>query len=346
MRAIPYLLAGACLVSASARAAEQLDLAALYRAAAAEGEVSLYGQGPPRVYADWVSGFEAKYPKLRVRVTGGRYELATKIDDQIAAQKLDADLAAVQTASDYVRWRGQGALMAFRPPGFDKIPADFKDAEGRYLGLSINVVGFAYNPAGLAGAAPPKTIPDFLGAAFQDKIVSTYPHDDDVTLFNYSHIVEKYGWGFMGRLMAQRPKFVRSHILVADVTASGERPVTFDQIAAFNKVTFVVPEDVPLSVFPVTTGIFAKAPHPNAAKLFLAFLLSPEYQARMASRGDWPIRTDAPPPKGFKPIGEYRAATNYIAFVADQARVKELREKFEKIIGPPTGQYINIPASK
>ena len=346
MRAIHYLLVAASVAAAPARAADSLDLAALYQAATLEGEVSLYGQGPPRVYADWVSEFEARYPKLHVRVTGGRYELAGKIDAQLAAGKLEADLAAVQTASDYVRWRGDGVLMPFSPPGFDRIPADFKDAEGRYFGLSINVVGFAYNPGGLAGAAPPKTIPDFLGPAFFEKIVSTYPHDDDVTLFNYSHIVEKYGWGFMDRLMAQHPKFVRSHILVADATASGERPVTFDQIAAFNKVTFVVPEDVPLSVFPVTTGIFAKAPHPNAAKLFLAFLLSPEYQARMAARGDWPVRTDAPPPAGFKPIGEYRAATAYIAFVADQARVKELREKFEKIIGPPTGQYINIPASK
>jgi hypothetical protein len=44
--------------------AQSVDLDALYERAAAEGEVSAYLQGPPQVYAGFVSAFEAKYPKV------------------------------------------------------------------------------------------------------------------------------------------------------------------------------------------------------------------------------------------------------------------------------------------
>src|SRR5207302_4402026 len=81
----------------SASLAQRLDLDALYAQAAMEGEVSAYLQGPPQVYAGFVREFEAKYPKVKVRITPGRYDLMPKIDAQIAAGRMDADLAILQT---------------------------------------------------------------------------------------------------------------------------------------------------------------------------------------------------------------------------------------------------------
>ena len=78
----------------SASLAQRLDLDALYAQAAVEGEVSAYLQGPPQVYAGFVREFEAKYPKVKVRITPGRYDLMPKIDAQIAAGRMDADLAS------------------------------------------------------------------------------------------------------------------------------------------------------------------------------------------------------------------------------------------------------------
>src|SRR5882757_9925026 len=104
---------------ASVSLAQTVDLDALYERAAAEGEVSAYLQGPPQVYAGFVNAFEAKYPKVKVRITSGRYELMPKIDAQIAAGAMDADLAILQTTQDYVRWKRAGALQRFTPPDFD-----------------------------------------------------------------------------------------------------------------------------------------------------------------------------------------------------------------------------------
>jgi ABC-type Fe3+ transport system substrate-binding protein len=333
------------VLCAPAALAQTVDLDALYERAAAEGEVSAYLQGPPQVYAGFVDAFQAKYPKVKVRITSGRYDLMPKIDAQIAAGVLDADLAILQTTQDYVRWKRQGALQRFTPPDFDLIPAGLKDPDAQFLPVFLVMIGLAYNPAQVRDAEVPRTIPDFLKAAFKGKIVSTYPHDDDLTLYSNTLIVEKYGWGMIEKLLAQDMKFVRSHVLVAQETAKGERPVTFDQISQFNKVSFVAPDDLPMPVYPITSGIFAKAPHPNAAKLFLAFAISREQQQRTAASGAIPVRGDVGPASGLKPLSSYRTADGYIDFISNEARTKELRQKFEGYIGPPQGAYISTSPS-
>jgi ABC-type Fe3+ transport system substrate-binding protein len=325
----------------SASSAQQRDLDALYEQAALEGEISAYLQGPPQVYSAIVSEFEAKYPKIKVRITPGRYDLMPKIDAQIAAGKMDADLAILQTAQDYVRWRRQGALQRFAAPGFDLIRPTLKDSEAYYMPVFLTMIGFAYNPTRIADADAPRTVADFLKPAFKSKIVSTYPHDDDLTLYSYASIVEKYGWGMIEKLLTQDIKFVRSHVLVSQETEQGERPVTFDQISQFNKVRFVAPDDLPMTVSPITTGIFANAPHPNAAKLFVGFLLSKEQQQRISSTGAISVRPDVRPPAGLKPLSEYRIADGYLSFISDDSRTKELRERFERYIGRPAGAYIS-----
>src|ERR1043165_8304714 len=132
--------------------AQSVDLDALYEQAAREGEVSAYLQGPPQVYAGFVTAFEAKYPKVKVRITPGRYDLMPKIDAQIAAGKMDADLAILQTTQDYVRWKRQGALQSFAPPDFNLIPIKLKDPEAQFLPVFLVMIGFAYNPAQISEA--------------------------------------------------------------------------------------------------------------------------------------------------------------------------------------------------
>ncbi len=325
--------------------AQTINLDELYARAAAEGEVSAYLQGPPQVYAGFVNAFEAQYPKVKVRITAGRYDLMPKIDQQIAAGQLHADLAILQTTQDYVRWKQEGALQSFAPPGFELIPAKLKDPDAQYLPVFLVMIGLAYNPAQVTEADAPRTIPDFLKPAFKGKIVSTYPHDDDLTLYSNTLIVEKCGWGMFEKLLTQDMKFVRSHVLVAQETATGERPVTFDQITQFNKVRFVAPDDLPMPIYPITTGIFAKAPHPNAARLFLAFAISREQQQRTAASGAIAVRPDVIPPAGLQPLSNYRTADGYIAFISDATRTKELRHKFEGYIGKPQGAYISTSPS-
>jgi len=319
----------------------------LEQKAALEGELSLYAQGPPQVYTDLVRQFEARYPKIKVRITPGRYDVIAKVDEQLKAGKLDADIVTAQTVQHLVRWQRNRQLMTYTPASASDIPSRYKDATGaNFFPLSLYLIGSAYNSAQVAEADAPKAVRDFLKPQFKGKIVSTYPHDDDVTLYLYAKIVEKYGWDFVERLAAQDLKFVRSHVLVGELTTSGERPVTFDQISTFNKVKFVAPSDVPMVVFPYVIGSFATAPHANAAKLFLNFSLSKEQQERFVARNIWSARIDVNPPAGFAQLTNYDIASDFIAFISDEQRASELRARFEKILGPIAGEYIRTSPAK
>jgi len=114
------------------------------------------------------------------------------------------------------------------------------------------------------------------------KVITTYPNDDDVTLYLFHTIVQKYGWEFMDKYMANDPQWVRGHLGSARAVASGQAATTFDTMtnvtiglkknnqpteAAFSTVD-------PLPIWPQTTAIFKDAPHPNAAKLYVTWFLA------------------------------------------------------------------------
>ena len=63
---------------------------------------------------------------------------------------------------------------------------------------------------------------------FSGKVITCYPNDDDVTLYLFYTIVQKYGWEFMDKYMATNPQWVRGHLGTARDVASGQAAVTFD----------------------------------------------------------------------------------------------------------------------
>jgi ABC-type Fe3+ transport system substrate-binding protein len=318
--------------------AQSLDT--LYEKAKAEGALTLYTGGPTAPWEAWAKQFSARYPGIAVSVAGGFSNvLDKKIDAQLAAGKLEADAAVFQTLQDFVRWKQQGALLEFKPQGFDKIDASFKDADGAYVAVQINAHAYAYNPSLVKPEDVPRSAMDFLSPRFKGKVVACYPADDDATLYDFYAIVQKYGWSYMDRYMANQPNFIQGHLGVVRSIASGENLVTFDTIASISMdqknlgLTQAVafPETDPLPIWPFTEGIFKSAPHPNAARLFFSWYLSPEVQSKT---GSWSPRSDVPPPYGWKPILSYKVVNNYREFLTNTKQLEELRKRFEAYTGP------------
>ena len=204
-------------------------------------------------------------------------------------------------------------------------------------------IAYAYNPKLVDKGDVPKSAKDFLNPRFAGKIITTYPHDDDVTLYLYSTIVQKYGWQFMDGLVKNKPAYVMGHLGVAQKIAAGEFALTFDTIISLTLIEknrggsteLAIPEEDPMPIWPQTSAVFKGAPHPNAAKLYLAWYLSKEQPSRI---GSWSPRTDVDPPAGFKPIDQYKLENSFREFITDEAKVVELRKKFEEYIGPVKGE--------
>jgi ABC-type Fe3+ transport system substrate-binding protein len=331
------MVAAGVIASPAARAQ---DADQLYAQAKNEKALVFYGGGPAAPYERMAKEFEQRYPGIAVSVTGGFSNvLDRRIDAQLAAGKLEVDMAFFQTAQDFVAWKKAGALLWFKPDGYAAIDPRFREPDGAFTPTSVVLLTYAYNTRLVAAADVPQSALDFLKPQFSGKLVAAYPADDDATLYVFDTIVQKYGWGYMEKYMAQKPNFIQGHLEVLRSVAAGTNLVTFDSTSsttgalkrAGEPIEFAFPPDDAMPTFFVTAGIFKDAPHPNAAKLFLAWYLAKEQQSRL---GTYSARTDVAPPAGLKPLSAYKIAAGYLQFVSDATRLAELRKRFEGYTGP------------
>ena len=336
-RLVAALAAVPLIAAAAGPARAQL---ALYAPAKAEGAVTLYVGGPTAPWEEMAKKFGERYPGIKFSISGGFSNvLDKKIDAQIAAGKLEVDVAILQTIPDFVRWKAEGHLLNFKPTGFAEIDGSFKDPDGAYWATMVNAVPYMFNTEKVAAADIPNSALDFLKPQFAGKVVTPYPGDDDVTMWVFFHIVQKYGWDYMDKFMATKPNFIQGHLGQQRSIGTGQNLVTFDSI--YNITTLLKKQKLPVEshfaetdatpIWPLTGAIFKNAPHPNAAKLFLNWLLEP---AQQIATETWSGRKDVPPPKGYKPILSYQVANDYKAFMTNDAQIAELRKKFEGYTGP------------
>jgi ABC-type Fe3+ transport system substrate-binding protein len=327
------------IVAAGASSAHAQPVDDIYAKAKGEGAVVLYVGGPTAPWEAAARRFEERYPGIKVSVTGGFSNVLDKrIDAQLAGNRLEVDTAIFQTLQDFARWKAEGKLLAYKPPGFEAIDASFKDADGAFMGVMVIAMPYMYNTERVASADVPDSAPDFLNPRFRGKVVTPYPADDDATLWVFHHIVRKYGWEWMDKYMANEPAFIQGHLGQQRSIASGQHWVTFDSI--FNITEPEKKAGKPVEshfssldatpIWPLTAAIFRDAPHPNAAKLFLGWLIEP---AQQAASGTWSVRADVPPPAGFAPIFSYKVANDYMRFLTGED-LPALRRRFEAYTGP------------
>src|SRR3984885_4921841 len=311
-----------------------------YAKAKSEGAFVLYVGGPTAPWEAMAKTFNDRYPGIAISITGGFSNvLDKKIDAQIAAGKLEVDAAILQTIADFVRWKNDGRLLIYKPKGFDAIDESFKDKSGAYWATMVNAVPYMYNTDKVAAADIPNSALDFLKPQFAGKMVTPYPADDDVTLWVFYHIVQKYGWDYMDKYMAAKPNLIQGHLGQQRSVGSGQNLVTFDSIYDITNelkrqgmpVDSHFPTVDAMPIWPLSGAIFKDAPHPNAAKLFLSWLLEPEQQSKLPT---WSPRSDVPPPAGYKPILSYKVSNDYRAFLSDETEVAALRKRFEGYSGP------------
>jgi ABC-type Fe3+ transport system substrate-binding protein len=317
--------------------AETLD--DLYAKAKGEGALSIYGGGPARLYEGWVKEYEARFPGIKVTVTGGYAgTLAPAIDKQLAQGKLEADFVTFQAVQEFVRWKQEGVLLPFKMEGFEALDVRFRDPDGAYTPIGVFAIAPAYNTRLVSRQDAPRSALDFLKPDLRGKLITAYPHDDDATLFAFHTIVKKYGWKYMDDYMAMEPKFIQGHLGVVRSVAAGESAATFDMMLHHTMVEkgegkpidVAFPESDAIPIWGQLGAIFKDAPHPSAAKLYLQWYMAPEQQRRI---GTWSARSDVPPSFGLKPILDYNVANDLADIVTDPARLVALRKRFEAYTG-------------
>lgn len=325
---IPVLLAIAA-IQANAESMEEL-----YAKAKQENTLVFYGAGPTGAHDRWVNEFQQRFPGVKVELTGGLSPVLSKrVDEQLAQRVVQVDLASFQTIQDFARWKQVGAMLLFKPKGFDKIDPAYKDEDGAYTPISINLITYAYNTKRVAAADIPKSALDFLKPLYKGELVTTDPTADDAALAIFNMVIGKYGWEYMDRYMAQQPTFVTTgHQTVSRMIADGEKLTSFDSTSSTpvmkaegKPIEPLISQQDDTPVFLVGSGILKDAPHPNAAKLYLTWYMAREQQSRT---GTFSPRSDVSPPGGLQPLTAYKIDSGYRKLVSDEAHLIELRRRF------------------
>jgi ABC-type Fe3+ transport system substrate-binding protein len=329
--------------SGNPAAGEQAQLQVLYHAAKSEGGLlTVYMGGDAPGFFDFIpQAFLAQFPGIRVNTVTdlSKYHDA-RIDNQLATGNLVADVAILQTTHDFDRWKAIGELLRYRPVGWDKVFGYAKDPDGywtsAYVGAFSPIVGIHQVPA------DPNDFraTDLLSPVFTNRIISTWPNDDDAVLFQYKLFIDQYGWGWLDKFAAQRPTYVRGlggsiggvasgAYLASPAGAGGNGP---------NSVQILPNHDR----FPSLTqraAIFRRSPHQATAKLFLSWLNSQQTQQNVIASFTWSVRADVTPPAGLKPLADYHT-TDPLAFpkfMSDRAAVERFKSQVELYVGAVQG---------
>jgi ABC-type Fe3+ transport system substrate-binding protein len=326
------LLAILTLLPISALRAETLD--ELYEKAKAERALVFYTGGGAAAAKATAEAFEKRFPGIAVTAKGDFSNvLDSEIDQQLKDKNVTTDFVQFQTIQDYRRWDKAGALIHFKPEGFDEVLAPMKDKNGAWVAVTATPMFYGYNPDKVQEADVPISAFDFLKPQFRGKVVTVYPTDDDATLYNFDLIVRKYGWDFMKTYMANDPYFIQGHRDVAARVRSGDSFVSFDisqTTVGGGSLKIAMSRADRTPVFFTAGGILKNAPHPNAAKLLLTWLLSKERR----NPAVYSPRGDMPPPAGLPALTDVRFANGYRNFLGDGTKLPALRKRFEAFVGP------------
>ncbi|KAI3390603.1 hypothetical protein diail_9093, partial [Diaporthe ilicicola] len=339
-------LADSLLSFNTAPAIENRTIDEIYQAALKEGgTVTLWAGGDETNQQDSLKkAFEAAFPGMTLNVTVdvSKYHDG-KIDQQLASGNVFVDATFLQTLHDFPRWAQQGSLLNYAPAGFDQIYPAFKSEDASWYGLFMIQWGITYNTAKLPGVTIAE-YPDFLQAGLKDKLVLTYPNDDDAVLYQFYLIMNQYGESWFDKLLTQNPRWVRGTATPSTIlkTANATEAATFTSYgspyAAGNGSTTAVafPVEGQFVSWAQVGGILKGAPHPESARLLFNYILSPAYQS-----SQWSVRRDIPVPDTIPyPDLWHMNGTNptsFFQFMQDRPNVERLKLYFENRIGTAQG---------
>jgi ABC-type Fe3+ transport system substrate-binding protein len=270
---LPQMLAGTAaswIICTAPTHAQSID--ELYQRARVEKTVALYGAGPAGSHDRWVKEFEQRFPGVTVTFTGGlSTALNKKIEAQFANQQVETDLAILQTIQDFAKWKKSDTMLPFKPAGWDTIDEAYKDEDGAFVTVSVNAITYAVNTQRVAAPDAPKSALDFLKPMFTGKLITTDPTDDDAALAVFNSVVQKYGWSYMDKYVAQKPAFVTAgHAAVSNAIASGDKLASFDSTSTTwrlmrdgKPIAAVFSQADATPIFLVGAGIFKAAPIPT-----------------------------------------------------------------------------------
>jgi iron(III) transport system substrate-binding protein len=268
--------------------------------AEAEGKMVFYATMNTSDAKALIDGFKQLYPKIDAQFFRSQdSQMMEKILTEARAGKSLWDAVATTTFYGHVL-KKRGLLAPYDSPERKYYREGYKDPQALWTSTYTNYAVFGYNTRLVPKSGVPKSHNDLLKPEWKDQIgMEGRPYEWFVTVVN--RMGEEKGIQFMRGLSKQQPQLRTGRTLLAQLVAAGEVKgslTAYSQNFENLKVTgapveWVALDPVFANIHP--TGLSAKAPHPNAGKLFIDFVLSKRGQEILRSLRRIPDRVDVLP---------------------------------------------------
>lgn len=264
--------------------------------AKSEGRLVFYTSWGP-TDADYViKAFEKKYPFLKVDSVRSSSEktLQRLLTEQRAGQFL-GDVVAVSGIQSEIL-KAKNALDRYESREAANFPADWRDADGFGVGLHQTLYVIGYNSRLVSPDAVPKSYDDLLHPRWKGQLGW-----DSEEYYLFGALMKargkEKGLQLWRQLAEQNINFRKGYTLLAELVSAGEYPVAVslyqhrvDEYAEKGApLQWVAPNPL-VGGDPNRISLLKNAAHPNAAKVFIDFMLSAEGQKLLQDKGRSPGR--------------------------------------------------------
>ncbi|KLK94599.1 hypothetical protein AA309_02595 [Microvirga vignae] len=264
----------------------------LIAAAKAEGTLTYYHTTAIDPTAVWTAEFTKKYGIKTQNVRGPSYPL---FERWLTEERVGQHMADVVQITDTVLIESahkEGLVADYIPPSGSGIRPDMKK-EGVWYTLFVNAMGIAWNSTKVTpeeeklireGGWNVLTDPRWKGR------IATGTPASGGSSYSYVYMFlggkrDQFGPDFVAKMAALKPQVYESKSPMYDRLAAGEHAIVdqasqSDMGGLYQKgapIRWVFPKPTPANL--TVQAISAKAPHPNAARLFQEWATSAEGQA-------------------------------------------------------------------
>ena len=320
------LILGVLAIAGSVMTGQVFAQTVSLEAAKQEGKVNVYGAQVPQAMKPLHAAFEKKYGITVEYWRGSSTQVSERALTEWGDGKPGFDVVEGNRGVQLIM-RDEGLFQKFIPPSSEKFPAQFKEKDGMITPWRVLPISILYNTEMVKTGDLPKTFDDLASPKWTGKITMPDPTRHTTTaqfLWNLNKFKGDKWLDLVKALAKQKPLLVESLAPVTTTIIKGEAPVGITYIKYIKQykgpVDYVVMDKYLTD--PNYMSLGAKASHPNAAKLYLEYICSPDGQKLVAEEGEFVMY-----PGIFPPIRDAEKVAPRMVFMDNPSE-----EEFKKLM--------------
>lgn len=309
-------------------------------AAEEEGSVLMYSNANPEIFAPIAKGFAKKYPNIKIKnLDLDDTQIVERYKSESATGARTADVVMMNNQTVMSRFVESGDVLDYEDPNVANLPDFVKLAPG-VVAVSQEPVVAVFNKSVLPEDEQPTSIAEFAEMAPELKgKIGSVDIANAVGYYataSYLKSAGDEGWDNLEKIGASTgiengagnvvQKLLQGQYSASFFMVGSLRPLLAGDAAKVLNYRYLT-DGTPL--LPRAMGITADAQNPNAAKVFLNYILSVEGQTEACKGGFSPYRGGVECPYGLAAIEDLVGEENITidgwdpSFIADQDEITQ-----------------------